>query len=97
MFFHQSLSLWQENGLAPESLVEYSLSGSNQGGGCMDVWKKMSAPAQREAQVRVAKEIITEKCRFSSKQNRKSYAITSRDGETGQEVLFFGKRGFSRG
>ncbi len=63
----------------------------------MDIYKGMSAPAQREAQIRAAMEITKEKCKLISRQNRKSYAITSRDGETGRDIDFWGKRGFSRG
>lgn len=75
---------------------KYDLPDSDRGG-CMDICKGMSAPAIREAQVRAAKEIINKQCELNSKRNRKSYAITNHDGETDQEILFFGKRGFSRG
>ena len=71
----------------------------------MSAWKKMSAPAQREAQVRMANAIIYEKSKRYSRQHRKSYVIEPKEALTHTEVEqtkrlmeFFGKnRGFCRG
>lgn len=63
----------------------------------MSIWKGNSAPTQREAQACAARQIIEEKSKRNIKRNRKSYAITSRDGETSEKITFFGKRGFDRG
>ena len=63
----------------------------------MSILKVKIAPAQREAQAYAAKQIIAAKSKFNSEQNRKSYPIAGRDGETGLGISFFGKRGFGRG
>ena len=68
-------------------------------------WKKISATAQREAQIRMASAIICEKSKEYSKQHRKSYVIEPKQRLTCAEVEqtkhlmeFFGKnRGFCRG
>ena len=95
-FVQQFLSSAQRYARKPSLDKNSGLLGSDRGG-CMNIWNVKSAPAQREARVCAAKEIIDTKCRLNSKRNRKSYAITSRDGETDREIRFFGKRGFSRG
>ncbi len=71
----------------------------------MSTLKKMSATAQREAQVRMANAIIYEKSKKHSKQHRKSYVIEPKEPLTRAEIEqtkrlmeFFGKnRGFCRG
>lgn len=63
----------------------------------MSIWKVSGAPTQREAQSCAARQVIRRKSKLNAKLNRKSYAITSRDGETAQEILTFGQRGFDRG
>ncbi len=60
--------------------------------------KDDSIPAQQEIRSRVAYQIIEDKSKIRSKENRKSYSITSRDSsETSEDLSFFKEHKFGRG
>ena len=67
-------------------------------GGYMAYLKTDSTPAQQEVQARVACQIIAARSKIKSKEDRKSYSITSRDScETSMDLPFFKERKFGRG
>ena len=59
--------------------------------------KGRSIPARREAWAHAAGRMIERKSSHSTMQDRKSYAITGKNGESGTDIPFFGKRDFGRG
>lgn len=64
----------------------------------MGYLKTDSTPAQQEIRARAACQIIAVRSKIKSKEDRKSYSITSKDSsETSMDLPFFKEHKFGRG